>query len=185
MHEQQGRPHVHRPGAVDLLGCQAHQATGRAAVPRLATRRAHPRVPADLAAVADDPCALLTPQQLEAISSGLATSTSGTPWGQTRCTWENDELSFAIAPDTRTGGTIGDLLRSSNLMPVEVAGGYPAAEEPATDDNVCGIYVAVDKTEVLVMTFYRRSSEDPEHKVPCEFLKSIAAMTIENIPPKS
>ncbi|MGH3979967.1 MAG: DUF3558 domain-containing protein [Pseudonocardiaceae bacterium] len=139
----------------------------------------------DLAAVADDPCALLTPQQLEAISPGLQTSTEGTPWGQTDCSWENDELSFNVAPDTLTGQTIERLREFPELVPVEVAGGYPGAEEPATDDSVCGLYVAVDESEILILSFFRRSSEHPEHKMPCEFLKSITAMMVENIPPKS
>lgn len=141
--------------------------------------------PRDLAAVAGDPCALLSPQQLDAISPGLETSTEATPWGQTECIWDNDELSFSVAPDTETGQGVDDTLRKPGFIPAEVPSGYPAARDDLDSDSTCGLFVGVNDSAQLIMTFFRNASQNPEHQVPCEFLESVAAMVIENIPPAS
>lgn len=140
--------------------------------------------PLDLASVAGEPCALLTQQQLDSISPGLAASPESSLWGEPDCAWRNDQVILRLAPNTTTGRTIESLLVQPGVDRSTV-GPYPAGRSGLFEDRNCTLGVGLAPEQTLIVNFSRFGSQLPEHKMPCEFAESIAAMAIENIPPAS
>lgn len=139
--------------------------------------------PRDLAAVADDPCALLTQAQLDRLSPGLVQRTKATVWGETGCIWDNDAIWITVDPDTTTGMGVDVKLLQPGTDRVEVVG-YPGAHYGDASPNFCTVSVGVADDVELIVGYSRGQSDQPEHLQACPFVDSIAAMVIENLPPQ-
>ncbi len=142
------------------------------------------RNPRDLAAVADDPCALLTAQQLESISPGLQGTPGTTSFAAPECVWRNNEVSLSVAADINTGEGIDVLYKQPDVEPIEVAG-YPAGQYGDVGPDVCAVSVGVAPDVELIMDFSNSASDKPEQQRTCEYANTLAAMVIENLPPKN
>lgn len=144
-----------------------------------------PRItdPLDLPAVAGDPCGLLTPAQRDRLSLGIRTSSDDSIWGEPQCLFENDEVRIDVSPDTMTGQGVDLLLLQPGVDPWTVSG-YPAGRY---DDDYRGCRVSVGTAEgqELIVGYYLRQSDRPEHQDPCAFVTTVAEMVLRNIPPAS
>lgn len=140
--------------------------------------------PRDLSVVAAEPCALLTPQQLNSISTGLQGTPGTTSFGGPECVWRNQKVSIRAAADVTTGQGIDVKLKQPGVERVEVAG-YPAGQYGDTDPSNCAVSVGVAPDAELIMDFINNASDKPEHQQACEYVNTLAAMAIENLPPKN
>lgn len=139
--------------------------------------------PLDLSAVAAEPCALLTPQQLDSISPRLQGTPGTTSFGGPECVWRNSRVSIRAAADATTGQGVDVKLKQPGVERTEVAG-YPAGHYGATDPSNCTVSVGVAPDTELIMDFINNASAKPEHQQACEYVHTLAAMAIENLSPK-
>lgn len=133
--------------------------------------------------MAGQPCALLTPQQLDSISPGLRGVPGTTIFGAPQCVWSNTEISISTAADVNTGEGIDVLYRQPDVERIEVAG-YPAGQYGDVAPDVCAVSVGVAPDVELIMSFNNSASDKPEHQQGCTYVNTLAAMVIENLPPK-
>ncbi len=140
--------------------------------------------PRDLAAVANHPCALLTPQQLDSISPGLEGTAGTTIFNAPECVWRNSLVSVSVAADVTTGQGIDVLYKQPDVERISVAG-YPAGQYGDVSPDVCTVSVGVAPDVELIMDFTNNASDKPEHQRACEYVNTLAAMVIHNLPPKN
>ncbi len=140
--------------------------------------------PLDLAAVANNPCGLLTPQQLDSISPGLEATAGTTSFGAPECVWDNRLVSLRAVADVNTGQGIDVKLRQPGVKRIEVVG-YPAGQYGNPSPDTCFVSVGVAPDIELIMDFNNSFSEKPEHQRACEYVNTLAAMVIDNLPPKN
>ena len=142
------------------------------------------RNPRDLAAMANNPCALLTPEQLDSISPGLEGTAGTTIFNAPECVWRNRLVSVSVAADVNTGQGIDVKYQQPDVERTSVAG-CPAGQYGDVGPDVCAVSVGVAPDVELIMDFTNNASGKPEHQRACEYVNTLAAMVIENLPPKN
>ncbi|MCP2262471.1 Protein of unknown function (DUF3558) [Streptoalloteichus tenebrarius] len=175
--------------AMVMAGCtsttpgQASTSTGSQS--SAATGNGAPKVtnPKNLKAIAD-PCQLLTPQQLQEI--GASESRPGkSPWGEESCTWRNDNLNLAIAPDTTQNQGLSILYANKKSDSEETTvNGHPSLRYNK-EGRSCALGVGVSDTQTFSISMTVLRDVKPEYKDRCAFAEKVAGMVLSNLPPAS
>ncbi|QIZ34289.1 DUF3558 domain-containing protein [Saccharopolyspora sp. ASAGF58] len=139
--------------------------------------------PKNLKAVAD-PCQLLTSAQVQQLKAGTP-APGQSEWGQTSCTWRNQELRIDISPDTVQGQGLRWMAKTAgdNGKPNANVNGYPGVRYGVSRGS-CGTYVGTSDKDLFLVYFQTGSegSRNPEYADPCAMSDKIAGMVLENLP---
>ncbi|GAB3283090.1 DUF3558 domain-containing protein [Parasphingorhabdus pacifica] len=139
--------------------------------------------PKDLGTVTDA-CDLLTPEQLTALSAGTEAEPDTTVYGESKCSWRNDDFRMTVALNATTGTgpekIHEDGKASDNFQPTEVDG-YPAArvDEQST---LCRVEVGIADDQAVAINYSKRGGDAPELQDPCGYAEKIASEALKNIP---
>ncbi|MGW3469420.1 DUF3558 domain-containing protein [Saccharopolyspora sp. NPDC000995] len=152
--------------------------------PPTATTSAVPKVenPKNLKAVSDA-CSLLTPDQLSQLGGGGEPKGSISEYGETQCSWRNDNFRTNVAINTKHGG-LAKITENSgsrdNFKPTQVDG-YQGArvDEQST---LCRVELAIADDQSIEINFSLRGGDTPEMKDPCGYAEKITSEVLKNIP---
>ncbi|MER7009875.1 DUF3558 family protein [Saccharopolyspora sp. NPDC000359] len=149
-----------------------------------ATDPFHIEQPKNLKAISD-PCQLLTQQQLQELGAGGEPKPGESQWKQSECTWQSQQLTVTVSPDTIQGQGLRYTAKIvADGEPTAEVSGYPAVHVGATSGS-CGTYVGTSDTELFYVDFSVGTDgrSNPEFSDACAAADRIAGMVIENLPP--
>ena len=191
-----------------LAGCGGAQA-GSPATPTESTspypsrssasKPGHSQAPRDLPEVIDpidvttwlqEPCSVLTNEQLAKLSISTEPEPKTSATGPT-CEWGDvfdDGITIEGSFGTKSTSTIPGFFRNNELgkysyfVPVTIRG-YPGALFGIADDRDgggCGIAIALRKKHMYAISL-RLGEERPNYSDPCSVLKGIAQMAVKSM----
>ncbi|GAB2732670.1 hypothetical protein GCM10027174_01530 [Salinifilum aidingensis] len=177
--------------ALGLAGCalpadsgsQSEQPSSQAQSTPGQQQDAAPRIdqPKNLQAVGSA-CELLKPEQLQQLGLGTEPKPDESLWGDSSCTWENDNAIVSLTQQNRIGaqGMYKNAKSFDEYHPAEVQG-YPA-NHTDRQSRLCTVNVGVSDSASFRVGFTRTGGKAPEMQDPCGFADTIATQVLKNIP---